>query len=460
MSFINNVIIKNNLKKYNISESKFYIMKINTIIYNKKSHYVSKFKDFLFVDDLSEFLLKYYKINVIYIFFNNLLFNNKQIIYPCFLDKNIMKIMLNNQKQKKRLLKITKNENQENINKDFSNILNKLNSTSTIIEFSNFETLNSETTIDNINVNDDITISIDLRINKKYDFQFLQKKINFIEEKNSIDKTILNIINELYKTNDNNDNNININNNNKKIINLNSNKEKNNIELSKVKIQKAKMNPKKIYSKKNTLNNNLSIESEKERKLLSKQPIRRRTNSINLLKRQNSYSKLYLLKSLNFNLSEYKSREKMKINLSYKTQSFSTYYNSKLSNESKYMNKTKNYIKDKIPIKQYYDIFGKSKKIIKAKSKNLSIKTENFSPLLTPKNLKKRFLEKNEKKNNNVHYHTNVFNPIKKISNNTFNSIINSPYKNSKEKKFIISLNKAKKIYSKLNESLNSNKKC
>ena len=306
MSFINNVIIKNNLKKYNISESKFYIMKINTIIYNKKSHYVSKFKDFLFVDDLSEFLLKYYKINVIYIFFNNLLFNNKQIIYPCFLDKNIMKIMLNNQKQKKRLLKITKNENQENINKDFSNILNKLNSTSTIIEFSNFETLNSETTIDNINVNDDITISIDLRINKKYDFQFLQKKINFIEEKNSIDKTILNIINELYKTNDNNDNNININNNNKKIINLNSNKEKNNIELSKVKIQKAKMNPKKIYSKKNTLNNNLSIESEKERKLLSKQPIRRRTNSINLLKRQNSYSKLYLLKSLNFNLSEYK----------------------------------------------------------------------------------------------------------------------------------------------------------
>ena len=196
MSFINNVIIKNNLKKYNISESKFYIMKINTIIYNKKSHYVSKFKDFLFVDDLSEFLLKYYKINVIYIFFNNLLFNNKQIIYPCFLDKKIMKIMLNNQKQKKRLLKITKNENQENINKDISNILNKLNSTSTIIEFSNFDTLNSETTIDNINVNDDITISIDLRINKKYDFQFLQKKINFIEEKNSIDKTILNIINE------------------------------------------------------------------------------------------------------------------------------------------------------------------------------------------------------------------------------------------------------------------------
>ena len=40
---------------------------INNIIYNEKSHIVAKFKDYLILDDNSEFLKWYYKMNESYV---------------------------------------------------------------------------------------------------------------------------------------------------------------------------------------------------------------------------------------------------------------------------------------------------------------------------------------------------------------------------------------------------------
>ena len=48
-------------KKYSISNTYHGKLIINNIIYNEKTHIVAKFKDFLVIDDLSEFLKRFYK---------------------------------------------------------------------------------------------------------------------------------------------------------------------------------------------------------------------------------------------------------------------------------------------------------------------------------------------------------------------------------------------------------------
>ena len=47
--------------KYNSSDQTYNINVINNIIYNEKSHIVATFKDYLIIDDYSEFLKRYYK---------------------------------------------------------------------------------------------------------------------------------------------------------------------------------------------------------------------------------------------------------------------------------------------------------------------------------------------------------------------------------------------------------------
>ena len=48
-------------KKYFVSNNVYGKIIINNIIYNEKTHIVAKFKDYLVIDDLSEFLKRYYK---------------------------------------------------------------------------------------------------------------------------------------------------------------------------------------------------------------------------------------------------------------------------------------------------------------------------------------------------------------------------------------------------------------
>ena len=50
------------IRKHHINEMFYNINVITDIIYNEKTHTVAKFKDYLILDDLSEFLKRYYTI--------------------------------------------------------------------------------------------------------------------------------------------------------------------------------------------------------------------------------------------------------------------------------------------------------------------------------------------------------------------------------------------------------------
>ena len=184
-----NHIINSNIQKYNTSKSKYNIMKINTIIFNKKTHYVSSFKDYLIWNDITEFLQIYFTTKVIKVFFKRY-FKQKEIIYSlCYINKKISKIMSLNKNLNENMIKI-KNEKNENekLKIEFSNILNSLSNNDTHFSIINNSQI-TETTIDNIGVNDDITQSFDLNFNE------IDKEIEFINGNNINDKTIENLMN-------------------------------------------------------------------------------------------------------------------------------------------------------------------------------------------------------------------------------------------------------------------------
>ena len=192
-------IINSNLQKYNIFQDKYNKMKINTIIYNKKIHYVSKFKDLLIWNDFSEFLPAYYDNTLISLFFEELIQYQTYFKYPCFVNKSIDNIMKLNRKRK-NIINRNKFQDKIKLKVEFSNILNSIERTQSYNSIkANIANNNvSETTIDNIGINDDITISLDLKINKAYDYKEIEKEIDFVKEKNyKNDKIIENLLNSI-----------------------------------------------------------------------------------------------------------------------------------------------------------------------------------------------------------------------------------------------------------------------
>ena len=193
MSNIIKKIINSNLEKHNIYKSKYNIMKINSIIFNKRTHYLSIFKDYIIWNDITEFLQIYYHNNIIKIYFKKY-FKPKEIFYTiCYIHKKINNIMLLNKKENQNFIKTNNNQKENQLKKEFSNILNNISNNDTHFSIINNSQI-TESTIDNIGVNDDITQSIDLRINKNYDFNEIEKEIDFIKGYNSNDKTIENLI--------------------------------------------------------------------------------------------------------------------------------------------------------------------------------------------------------------------------------------------------------------------------
>ena len=98
-------IIKLNLLKYNIVSNNYNKMKINTIIFNKKIHYVSKFKEFLIWNDCSEFLPAYYPMNLTSLYFEELIQYQSYVKYPCFVNRSINNIMKIYKKKRENLIK-------------------------------------------------------------------------------------------------------------------------------------------------------------------------------------------------------------------------------------------------------------------------------------------------------------------------------------------------------------------
>ena len=193
MSNIEKKIINSNLQKYNIYKSKYDTMKINSIIFNKKTHYLSLFKDYIIWNDITEFLQIYYHNHIIKIYFKKY-FKPKELFYTiCYIHKKVNNIILLNKKTNQNFIKLKKDEKENQLKKEFSNILNNISSNDTHFSIINNSEI-TESTIDNIGVNDDITQSIDLRINKNYDFNEIEKEIDFVKGFNANDKTIENLM--------------------------------------------------------------------------------------------------------------------------------------------------------------------------------------------------------------------------------------------------------------------------
>ena len=113
-----NKIIKWNLEKYNCNKEFYnkYLSKL--FMENAKSHLISTFKDFLFYDDFSEFLSKYYSlkeaISILmhliiyyekssYIFPNYTVINEGKYIYKNIIKKQLLINYLEDLETKKKI---------------------------------------------------------------------------------------------------------------------------------------------------------------------------------------------------------------------------------------------------------------------------------------------------------------------------------------------------------------------
>ena len=198
-NYTNYKIIFKNLSKYNKSKVEFDKFIVKCLMFHKKTHLTSKFTEYLIWDDNQEFLFellskKYSLLNIsLYIKFQD--YKN---IYPTFRDswcRNLIKVNL---KLKKiiytYLSEKTKptSDASKNANKKFSYILpvdlscNSLdkNDKNKYKNIKGKEYSESESTIDNLNANNDISMSLDLNINKKYDNKLLIQNCGFVKGKN------------------------------------------------------------------------------------------------------------------------------------------------------------------------------------------------------------------------------------------------------------------------------------
>ena len=197
--FTNYKIIFKNLSKYNKSKVEFDKYIVKCLMFHKKTHLTSIFTEYLIWDDNQEFLFellnkKHSLLNIpLYIKFQD--YKN---IYPTFRDswcRNLIKVNL---KLKKILFTYLSEKTKptsdasKNGNKKYSNILpidlsyNSLdkNDKNKCKNIKGKEYSESESTIDNLNANNDISMSLDLNINKKYDNKLLIQNCGFVKGKN------------------------------------------------------------------------------------------------------------------------------------------------------------------------------------------------------------------------------------------------------------------------------------
>ena len=314
-------IIMRNLKKYNKKKEEIDYYKIQILIFHKKSHFTSVFIEHLIWDDYQEFLSEFYNKNFFLKFIRNL---SKQTqinknFHPTLVDKIGRLILFQNLKKKKILnsnllerTKPTSNCSINNVKKQ--NIINNIlppdisgekNIIRNLDSSNNYDLKslkNESETIDNINVNNDISISLDLKINKKYDTNIIYKNSAFVKNKNGQnDKEIMKVIKFLkpfqseliYKSKNGKTNNrnkifffeyLNDNINNKKIINkkhyYNNSSDNKNHKKGKIMPQNSKTN--EIIH--NNINNNIKrINSNSLHKKVKNQDVNSNNNK-NIIK--------------------------------------------------------------------------------------------------------------------------------------------------------------------------------
>ena len=431
-----NIIIKKNLKKYNKSIKKSYIWKINNLVFHKKCHFTSIFIEYLILDDIQEFLFEEYPLIYSYInipFFSKYLI--PKIIFSFILDECGRNLILKNIKKKKALLytylieakrKIFENPN--HIYNKYSNIMPKNISEISLVSekkiISNDEQTKeiseTESTIDNVNANNDISISIDLKINQKYDIQILNQNIDFIKNKRGKnDEEIIKMINNLSINNRDINKNEKLNDN--KLIyldyinnkrNISKNKNNNSDEYQKINIKEIlECNNRKIV-----------INSKsKERKKINRRNIENKiTNNNKLIPSNNNYINNITTISTNIN--------------SYNNTSFRS---SSRENDNKFLKKSNKQFEEIISVESYEKVLATSEKENKIPIFNSkeNIKKELFEPKISINNTKIINLNKSKEKYDNIKK-KNIINNMKKNKKNK-NCLEYSP-QNKKTKTILI----------------------
>ena len=192
-------IIFQNLSKYNKSKVEFEKFIVKCLMFHKKTHLTSIFTEYLIWDDNQEFffelLSKKYSLSNIPLYIKLQDYKN---IYPTFRDSWCRNLIKANLKLKKILSTYLSEKTKptsdvsKNVNKKYSNILpmdlsnNSLdkNDKNKYKNLKGKEYSESESTIDNLNANNDISMSLDLNINKKYDNKLLVQNCGFVKGKN------------------------------------------------------------------------------------------------------------------------------------------------------------------------------------------------------------------------------------------------------------------------------------
>ena len=201
-------------KKYHIEPNDYNIIKIEQIIYNEKSHIVSIFKDRMILDDFFEFLSKFYpKLEspslltkcLSYYATNSIFFPNYsalpefKLIYKNINDKQRILDECEIEKYKNKI-EIIKIEDKENKNKIFDN--NVYDSIMKGSSFSNFDIKKDNEKLDSINDINNLLIEIgknDDKDNNEFNLEiknFNQNKIKENENKANIKKEKFTLINK------------------------------------------------------------------------------------------------------------------------------------------------------------------------------------------------------------------------------------------------------------------------
>lgn len=127
----NHTIISKNLKKHSTTPKKYRIIIINSIIFDYKSHIVSKFKDYLLWDEISEFLKRFYNLGESFDRLPNIsqYYETYTLFAPIYfgLTASLVIIMNNWTRKKKNYLEYIEDKeeiDEKNKNNDDGHILN------------------------------------------------------------------------------------------------------------------------------------------------------------------------------------------------------------------------------------------------------------------------------------------------------------------------------------------------
>ena len=179
----------NNYKKPNF----YNVQKINEIINNEKSHVVAKFKDFLVLGDMAEFILEYFPIENINVIFPQILdyYNENLFIFPNYVSLPESKYIYNNIQKKQKIIDIQEENNNVDNNKKEKES-EKEEKIKNIFSFSEIDSLLNQTNTSGIKQYFGMSLT-DTKNSNSVDkndknIQKLIDNINNIEQNCSVDK--------------------------------------------------------------------------------------------------------------------------------------------------------------------------------------------------------------------------------------------------------------------------------